>query len=78
MGCQEQIFEQASALGGEVAAALDPARAYLQRADELNRQLEAARAAEEKTYAAQIESAVTTGSFRRQTGSATGRTKCGF
>jgi hypothetical protein len=61
MGYQEQIFDQAAALGGEVDKPLAEARAYLSRADALNQQLEAARAAEEKTYAAQIEAAVTTG-----------------
>ena len=61
MGYQEQILEQAAALGGDVDKPLAEARAYLSRADALNKQLEAARAAEEAEYAKLVESAATTG-----------------
>jgi hypothetical protein len=61
MGYQETIFEQAAALGGEVNRALEPARVFLRRADELNKQLDAARKAEEAEYAKLVESAASTG-----------------
>jgi hypothetical protein len=61
MGYQEQIFEQSAALGGEVDAALKPARSWLAKADELNRQLGAARAAEEAEHARLVEVAASSG-----------------
>src|SRR5262245_13108461 len=61
MGLQEDIFEAASRCGGDVAKALEPAREWQARADELNRQLKAARAAEEREYAAAIESTIKSG-----------------
>jgi hypothetical protein len=57
----EDIFEAASRLGGDVAKALEPARQWQARADELNSQLKAARAAEEREYAAAVESTVKSG-----------------
>jgi hypothetical protein len=61
VGYQEQLLEQASALGGDVAQALEPARQWQARAEQLNRQLDAARKAEEAEYAQHIEATVSTG-----------------
>jgi hypothetical protein len=61
MGYLEQALEQSAALGGEVGKALDPAREWLARADQLNRELEQARAAEEADYAKLVEQAAATG-----------------
>ena len=61
MGYVEEIYERAAQLGGEVDKPLAEARAYLSRADELNKQLEAARKAEETEYAKHVETAAATG-----------------
>jgi hypothetical protein len=57
----EDILARSAQLGGEVDKPLAEARAYLSRADALNKQLEAARGAEEAEYAKLVESAATTG-----------------
>jgi hypothetical protein len=61
MGYEQQIHEAALSLGGAIAAALKPARDWLARADELNKQLAAAREREEREYAQQVEAAASTG-----------------
>jgi hypothetical protein len=61
MGYFEDILKQSAALGGEIAEALEPARTYLAHADELNKQLDAARRADEAEYTRLVESAASTG-----------------
>jgi hypothetical protein len=55
MGYLETIFEAAERLGGDVDKQLKPARDFRARADELNRQLDQARSAEEKAYGELVE-----------------------
>lgn len=61
MGYQEDAIAQALALGGEVAKPLESALVWQRRADELNKQLENARRAEEREYSKFVESAISTG-----------------
>jgi hypothetical protein len=55
MGYLETIFEAAERLGGDVDKQLKPARDLRARADELNRQPDQARSAEEKAYGELVE-----------------------
>jgi hypothetical protein len=59
MGYLETIFEAAERLGGDVDKQLKPARDFRARADELNRQLDQARSAEESAYGELVEAIAT-------------------
>jgi hypothetical protein len=55
VGYVDEIFSKAAALGGEVAAALQPAHDLRERADEMSRQVASLRAGEEAQHARLVE-----------------------